>query len=248
MTVATQFDSWQSGGKVPGPPWTGSANVRALMAFLRLAYGGMNLGSNVNVRPIVGGSSWSDHAFGAAGDWGYGKDKSEQEHAGPGRQFIVDALLPWLIANSQELGLQRIHDYIRKSIWQAGRGWGGNPGTGYYWLHNSTHPLAYSNGIPILERPGISQAPGGVAPPEVDWSEIARIDRELRAVPYPGTPIRYVTPVTKRRETEAIQWTLVVVGEVIAVDGFFGPKTEQAVRRFQVAQAIFVDDIVRPTT
>lgn len=242
MTVATDFDTWQN--DTPGKPWVGSPNVWALRNFLRFAYGGMDLGSNVWVRPVTGGTLPSDHAFGAAGDWGYGNGPKEQEHGGPGREFVVDALIPWLIANSKELGIQRIHDYIRKSIWQAGRGWGGNPGSGGYWLHNATHPLQYFNGIPILDRSGLSAAPG-LKPPEVDWDLIARVDAEMRATMYPGTPVK---KGDTGRKVEAPQWRLAALGEVITVDGQFGPKTEEAVKRFQFANAIHMDGIVGPVT
>lgn len=263
MTVSTHFDSWQNGNRYqPGPPYSGSPNARALMDFERLAYGGTNLGVNVNIRPIRAGQTWSDHAFGGAGDWGYGDGRVGSNYGGPGREWFVEEYAPWLIQNSLELGLQRIHDYFGDRIWQAGRTgniaqafkewWkkqnGAGAGMGEAWatyVHNATSPAAYFNGVPILQRPGITPAPSGIAPPPVDWNELARIDREMRATVYPGTPLR---KGDRGRPVEAAQWCIHAWGDPIAVDGQFGPKTEAAVQGFQRASGITADGIIGPNT
>jgi peptidoglycan hydrolase-like protein with peptidoglycan-binding domain len=45
-----------------------------------------------------------------------------------------------------------------------------------------------------------------------------------------------------------IQERLVAAGESISIDGYFGPGTEQAVRRFQGAHGLDVDGWVGPDT
>jgi hypothetical protein len=99
------------------PHTTCSPNLLALRDHLLATYGGQFLGC-YNPRPIRGGTAWSSHAFGAAIDWGYGG-----RHKGPGRQVMLEQVLPWLIANAQLLGVQQIHDYGGNRYWQNYRGW-----------------------------------------------------------------------------------------------------------------------------
>ncbi|WP_373068167.1 hypothetical protein [Gemmatimonas sp.] len=151
--IASSFQSWQD-GRQPGTRWSGSANLRTIRNTLFPLITGQDLGYGVNRRPIRGGAVWSDHAFGSAWDWGYGNGAGgEQAHSGPGRIYVVDVFMPWLIANSAELGIQRIHDYIAKRIWQAGAGWTTkNPGSGANWIHTATHPDSYADDRPLSVR------------------------------------------------------------------------------------------------
>lgn len=79
-------------------------------AYLLNRWGGQNLGCYA-ARPVVGGSSPSTHGSGAANDWRY-------QDPGIGRSRMLNEVMPWLINNSRELGLQAIHDYVGCRIWR----------------------------------------------------------------------------------------------------------------------------------
>ena len=151
MTVGKEFVSWQN----PGLGWslkykTDSPNLVALCSTLIKRFGGTNVGIFMK-RPIKGGTAPSTHSFGAALDWKY-----------PSRQTVLQTVLPWLIDNSQELGVQAIHDYLASRIWRPthpGDGWQKQPkdqfGMGQKWgtwLHIETTPSQWSNSSPVENR------------------------------------------------------------------------------------------------
>ena len=141
MTQAKKFASWQKAGDPADPYMVKSPNLVQLYAYTRDRWQLKNLGI-YNRRPIRGGTAWSSHAFGAAIDLGY-----------PDRATLEWIILPWLIEYSQELGIQRIHDYHAKRYWQAGKGMiNKSPGDGDLWIHVETHPTTWGNNIPIVER------------------------------------------------------------------------------------------------
>lgn len=141
MTVAKKYFNWQKAG-APTPEYsTKSPNLVQIMGYLRATYGMTNLGI-YNRRPVRGGTAWSTHAFGAALDAAY-TDRAQLEWV----------ILPWLIKHSEELGIQRIHDYTGNRYWQAGKGMvDKSPGVGADWLHIETHPSQWGNTIPVGER------------------------------------------------------------------------------------------------
>ena len=142
MTVATAFHSWQDEPLSPDPKRCAPI-CSTWMAYLLDRWGGQSLGCYAS-RPIVGGSSPSSHASGAAIDWRY-------ENPGPGRDVLMGQVLPFLINNSQELGVNAIHDYAGRRIWRppncSGRpaevspecGWRGSSGSQMQpwatWIH-----------------------------------------------------------------------------------------------------------------
>ena len=210
MTEATRYKSWQKAGAPAAPHNVKSPNLVQLVAYARRTWGLVNLGIYSH-RPIRGGTAWSSHAFGAAADLGY-----------TDRHALDNTVLPFLIANSQELGVQRIHDYQRKRYWEAGRGWvGKSPGEGMAWIHVETHVDDWANDTPIEAR--LSTAP----PP---------------ARPYPGKPVRRGA-TQHRDDVKAVQHA---VG--VATDGKFGVVTEAAVRNWQTLHDLKADGIVGPIT
>ena len=142
MTVQTQFWNWQDAPMSPDPkrcaPIGGS-----WFNYLLATWGGQNIGC-YNPRPVRGGGSPSTHWSGAAIDWRY-------QNPGIGRTRMLNEVMPWLLNNSLELGLQAVHDYAGMRIWRppgtSGRptspspdcGWRPNSGSNMNpsstWLH-----------------------------------------------------------------------------------------------------------------
>ncbi|HEY6416329.1 MAG TPA: hypothetical protein VIX41_08830 [Acidimicrobiales bacterium] len=109
MTVQTQFHNWQQAPKTPDPGRCSPLNT-TLSRYLIDRWGGQNLGC-YNPRNTTTGSSPSTHWSGAANDWRY-------QSPGPGRSVLLADVLPFLIDNSLELGVQAVHDYAGKRIWR----------------------------------------------------------------------------------------------------------------------------------
>ena len=218
MTEATKFVSWQKAGE-PGSSHAGaSPNLQALAKYLNERWGLKSLGI-YNRRPIRGGTAWSSHAFGAALDAGFTN------------RTVIDAeVLPFLIAYSEELGIQRIHDYQNKRYWEAGRGWvKRSAGQGGAWLHIETVPSAkWSDSTPIADRLSETRQKPPTAP-------VAPL-----APKYPGKPLRVGS---EGPAVVSVQKAL-----KITADGKFGRVTDQHVRTFQKARGLIVDGVVGPTT
>lgn len=208
MAEATRFKSWQKAGTPAAPYNVKSPNLVQLVAYARRTWGLVNLGIYTH-RPVRGGTAWSSHAFGAAADLGY-----------TDRPQLDATILPWLIANSRELGIQRIHDYQRKRYWEAGKGWvAKSPGDGNAWIHVETHVDDWGNDTPIEAR--LSTTP-------------------LPSMPYPGKPVKNGS---KGADVEAVQK---VVG--VTPDGKFGVVTGAAVKNWQSLHDLKPDGIVGPIT
>jgi hypothetical protein len=175
----TEFTNWQD-GRQPGPPLTTcSPALVSLDTYLQKRWGGSNLGC-LGSRAVRGGSTWSSHAFGAARDWRY-------ENPGPGRAVLLDEVIPFLIANSAELGIQAIHDYKGGRIWRSNRGdgkgayWKDQPksstGMGQTWagwVHIEVHAKAWFDGRSVEDKLGGRIVPEatlafGDKGPEVRW-------------------------------------------------------------------------------
>jgi len=232
VTVQTEFSSWQS-GRQPGPPFNASSpNLMALLDYLQKRWGGQNLGC-YGIRPVRLGSAWSSHAFGAALDWRW-------VNPGPGRLALENEILPFLIGNSKELGVQAVHDYVGGRIWRPpgtnGRpigsdGWKAQPkdsaGMGQPWagwLHIEVLEQAWGDSRPVDAK--IAQDPvlpkptlrtGDTGP------EVARLIDYLRFFGWvkvkPGTVF---TPAV-RRGVKRMQTAL---GRT--PDGIYGPMTAAA--------------------
>lgn len=223
MSEASKFVSWNRGME-PGAPYDGaSPNLQALAAHCHAQWRLKSLGI-YSRRPVRGGTAWSTHAFGAAVDLGFG-----ERHGGPGIAVLEADILPWLIGNSAELGIQRIHHYQRTKYWEAGRGWvNKSPGQGNDWIHVETTREAWGNNTAIARRlpegsTSPSTAPSAPTPPK-----------------YPGRP-------SKRSSTgEAVKTIQARLG--LTVDGKFGPQTEAAVIAWQTANALQPDGVVGPAT
>lgn len=177
MTVA-HFDNWQRSAAQPGvhPYNRCSPNLVLVGDHLIVTWGGQILGC-YNLRSIIGGTSTSSHAYGAARDWGWDIDI----HRGPGRQILVDIIIPWLIAHSEPLGIQAIHDYYGGRIWRSNRandangGWRQQPlgqqmGRSWArWIHLETNIAAWADSRPIADR---IAPPDPVPPPPINLTPV----------------------------------------------------------------------------
>lgn len=154
----TNFYDWQRAKKTDYVRFRSeSPNLRALVDALIKRWGGTNVGIFAK-RPIRHGTSPSSHSFGAALDWRYGDTVGH-------RQRVVDEVLPWLVENSEELGIQAIHDYYGCSIWRSvredgKRGWKpqakkNEMGASWArWLHIETTKTDWGNDKRVDERLG----------------------------------------------------------------------------------------------
>jgi hypothetical protein len=149
---------------------------------------------------------------------------------GPSREVIETEVIPFLEQHAPQLGLQRIHDYMAKRYWQAGKGWIGRPpGNGHDWLHIETTAEAWDDGRSVEER--IGGAPPAPAAPSPAAVQVARSSWRT---------------VKKGSKGEAVKKVQQIVGAT--VDGQFGPKTDAAVRAYQEKHGLFIDGIVGPKT
>jgi len=108
--MALVFYNWQQ-GPAPSSQYNHLSPLLAgFESWVLQNIGGSDLGGYVR-RPVVGGSAWSSHAFGAAWDW-----------APPSREAALQ-LVDAIIANPAAFGIQAIHDYAGSRVWRVGRGW-----------------------------------------------------------------------------------------------------------------------------
>lgn len=228
--MSLTFHSWQahpysSMGQAPYDHF--SPNLALVAADMRVRFGATG-GSGYVVRPVRAGTKPSSHGFGAAWDG-----------------TIVDpdrraAAIAWLIMNCEALGVQAVHDYVGSRLWRVGRGWQPvtpNAAEGWgqpwaKWLHIETTPDRWNDTRPLAER-GIGAAPATPAPAPVQ--QYAHPTLMVMATK-PTDPV--VLAATKRVQR--------AVG--VADDGWFGPKTDTAVRDFQRNRGLKADGIVGKNT
>jgi len=231
-----KYTNWHD-GRTPAAPFnTCSPNLVAIRRYMEQTYGMWYLGCYTR-RKIRGGTRWSSHAFGAGLDLSYRQDDDHPNV--PTREQIETVIIPWLEANADTLGIQRIHDYWARRYWQAGRGWINRPPGG-----RNDHIHLEVN--------------------ETSWHWATDIDGRLtdgppKLEPVTDTPA-YPGASTKRGSSakarvRLIQQALADKGyknssgtKPLVVDGDFGPATDAAVRQFQADAGEYVDGIVGPKT
>lgn len=160
MTFAPAFHDWQVG---PQPDrHSCSPNLRLILDTMASKWPGLTNQGCFGVRTIRGGIAPSSHTYGAAIDVGFPVALLEQP--------VEAEVIPWLIAWSEELGIDAVHDYRRCRIWRAGRTndenhactlwWkaqrpSGVTGMGQTWanhLHLEVTPEAWSWDTALTER------------------------------------------------------------------------------------------------
>lgn len=232
MAIGTAFTNWQTSKDEPGeaPYNTCAPALLNLRDYLIERWGGKSLGC-FHDREIAGTSKPSSHAFGAALDWRY-------VEPGPGRGVVTNEVIPFLIEWSKELGIQAIHDYVGSRIWRANRsgdengGWksqdkeaGGMGQPWAQWLHIEVTKSAWAKNDPVEKK---------IADGEPDTSKPMRRPTLRRGSR--GDAVRELQTMLRRLRYQ------------IAIDGDFGPQTENRVRRFQQGRRLKIDGIVGAKT
>jgi peptidoglycan hydrolase-like protein with peptidoglycan-binding domain len=88
----------------------------------------------------------------------------------------------------------------------------------------------------------VGEAPSIAPPANPDWDAIAKLDKELSAVEYPG-PLKRGGANSKANKlaVRALQWKLHAAGYGIDVDGSFGTNTFNALKIFEQSNGLPVD-------
>lgn len=203
------------------------------------------------VRPMRGKKTMSVHATGRAMDV---SRRKTGKHRGSNRTYLL-RVCEWLTANADEIGLELLCDYqwtgqlpngkpAAARIWKCDRiAWKAQvPGSIMYggsgdWLHIELDPdhanrtdwvAAIVATMPTPETPDPT-------PPKPDEPPA-----------YSGRPSKQGST---GKQVEAIQRQLRLRGyDCGNADGKFGPRTDAAVRQFQMDHGLTVDGIVGPKT
>lgn len=240
-----------------------SPNLILIDAVLK-AYFGFFFNGSYGRRPIRGGSTPSVHSWGAAIDSSYRNSS---------RAKALEAI-DWLIANSHELHISELHDYMQAGrVWKRDRngapGWKDNPtmpgANSGDWLHYETSVEGWGDTTPIGLRPGIIMPGATAAAPlgecKCDEVEAAKAPEWPAFNPAAGQfglwPLNKSKPELKlgvQRTPEVNDATLYLQGVLnkqgftATIDGDFGAKTDQLVKFCQGIWKLKQDGIVGPVT
>jgi hypothetical protein len=224
-----------------GRPYTGwngdSAGKRAgTEKFVQLLSEHFNNGvwnnGTWNVRPARGSGKPSVHGTGRAADLSWRKNGSK----GFGDYNTALQVVNFLIANSEVLLIEEVHDYFLKP---HGRGWRcdrsawkvydkptiGTPGGDWWHVEiapaHADDPAYYEKVFAGLKGKPIPAAPASNGP---------------LAFAFPGTPLK------KGSKGDAVKLVQSVIG--LKADGDFGPKTEEAIKVWQKSRQLNPDGII----
>lgn len=247
MTVSREFFNWGHSDLPPGKaPYNKCAPaLTAINKYLTDRYGGQSLGC-FNVRDIKGTSVPSTHSWGAARDWRYADP-------GPGRRVAEREIIPFLINNSAELGIQAIHDYLKSRIWRAS--WVSNTSDGWQdikpdpakgmgaswatYIHIEVNQRQWADGRSVEEKVGETPEPPKpqpFAPKHGKFGDYPYRKKSVLRLGSQGDEVRYVQGVMDKDRIQT------------SVDGDYGRLTDRSVRRFQQRHKLKVDGIVGPST
>lgn len=224
------------------------ALVRAIQAHTA---GGLWNNGTYSVRTMRGKSQMSVHATGRAADLSRRKTNN---HPGSSRTYLLE-VCDWFIHNADEMGLELLCDYqwtgqlsngqpAAARIWKCDRlSWKPQrPGAIMYggsgdWLHLELSPAFAATADWVKDLVATMPTPSGPAP----------------MPPKPDEPPAYSGKPSKEGSTgvkvQMIQQRLNLRGyDCGHADSKFGPRTDAAVRRFQMDHGLLVDGIVGPKT
>lgn len=153
----TPYYHWSSRTDQLAPAYEAcSPNLIKVQAYIQARWGGQSLGCHGNryVKGQGNSAVWSTHAWGAALDF----------TANGGWATNFGPLADFLISNSEELGINALHDYrrvahsdgtFRGRIWKPIIGWKpSNIGDSGTWIHIEVRPDKDTDGRPVEERLG----------------------------------------------------------------------------------------------
>ncbi len=239
-----------------------SPNLVQTHNYLHWVYGGQPLGC-YGERPIRGGTVPSTHWTGSAFDWRY--ENVGGGYREVGRDKAVE-IIDWLIENALVLGIQCIHDYFGCKIWKIERGWKtqtkSSTGMGQkwaLWIHVETHPDAWADSTPPLEREGLTPSPPvGNTEPNPGLPELPPIIPSTPENPVSTEPTQF-NPVTvpslgtvkkghtglEVKKLQALLFHVWTQTDVV-IDGQFGQKTEDGLKAVQMWTKITADGVCGP--
>lgn len=245
MTVATTGHfNWSAKPEDPAYDRC-SPNLLLIRAEMQARWHLANLGC-YGERSIRGGEALSAHSHGAADDNRYQDVPGNPKYQGlAGRDVAVAEIMPWLVANSLELHISAIHDYVGARIWHPENGW---------------HP-ASKNSAGRYNDPNMGGAMNGwlhVEPTLAGWSDSTPIALRLSDLHPPTTPPsaggKFVHQTVKKGDTNADVYALQVIlrkgagQREVLVTGTFDAATEQALRNVQSVNHLTADGVAGPKT
>lgn len=243
--MQTDFFDWGASGLNYTKPQFDrmSPALVSLYNYLEERWGGKHLGLDDYERPIRGGKKPSTHAYGAALDYRFDRHPDVQAREWPGRATLDAEIIPFIINNSLELGVDAIIDDRRSWRPPAYRdrigqshddGWRTVRTRYYGWIHIEVLPGAFEDGRTVEEKlggvPGPAPKPPAVSHP---WKRF--VDESPKPVLRVGSKGEYV---------RHIQDVMKVYGQDVAVDGHFGPQTDSRVKDVQRFWGLAVDGVV----
>lgn len=254
MSVATKYFNWgKSGLDWDADPYEDMAPALiSLFRYLEARWGGDGYGLDDYDRPIRGGTTPSTHAYGRALDWRWKAHPDVQARAFIDLKTLRDEVIPFLVDNSAELGIQ--HIMVQSSGWSGGNSWlppayrdgrGQSHDGGWIryentydgWIHIEVHPDHDMDARSVEEKLG-----GAVTPePETAWPPYDPprqfglwpvADKPRSAIGAQGGHVRYAQDVMNK-------W-----GANITADGVFGTQTHAAVVNVQKFWGLAVDGVI----
>ena len=155
VTSSTPYYEWSSRSDHAAAAYEQcSPNLVQVLDYLQRRWGGQNLGCHINryVKGQGSSTTWSTHSWGAALDF----------TANGGWDTNFNQIAAFLIENSEELGINALHDYrrvahpdgtVRGRIWKPIVGWRpSNIGSAGTWIHIEVRPGKYGDGRTVEAR------------------------------------------------------------------------------------------------
>ena len=225
----TGFDGYASGKR--------DGTEEFIRQFIKLTNGAFWKNGSFNKRNKRGKNSPSIHGTGRAVDLSY----RGAPYSGCGDREVAAKWIDWLVEHADELHIELIIDYMPKPY---GRGWKCDRNK---WRRYTSGVIGYGG------KSWADWIHVEIAPTYQDDASFYRkvFDRfkgetvdipERRVVePYRGRPIR-----RGEKDRDLVKRIQRVVGA--KVDGYFGPKTEKAVMRWQGRNNCYPDGWIGPKT